>query len=100
MFNISQITGLLGQQNLLGQRVPQTLNNGQRTLPHYPFEDLGMEMEYESRGFVASSFICGLNPKEFFFHAMSGREGCCDKLVSQIGSCLLGFLSYLIRQTV
>jgi DNA-directed RNA polymerase beta' subunit len=77
-FNISQITGLLGQQNLLGQRVPQTLNNGQRTLPHYPFEELGMEMEYESRGFVASSFIFGLNPKEFYFHAMSGREGCCD----------------------
>lgn len=99
-FNIAQITGLLGQQNLQGKRVQKTLNNGQRTLPHYPFEDLPIELEYESRGFIDSSFIKGLNPKQYYFHSMSGREGCCDKFVSQIGSCLLGFLSYLLRQTV
>jgi DNA-directed RNA polymerase beta' subunit len=74
-FNIAQITGLLGQQNLMGQRVPPVLNHGKRTLPHYPFGDLPLEMEYESRGFVASSFIKGMNPREFYFHAMSGREG-------------------------
>ena len=87
-FNISQITGLLGQQNLLGQRVTPTLNNGTRTLPHYPKGDLPVELEYESRGFIASSFIHGLNPKEFYFHAMSGREGICDtamgKLLAQV----------------
>ena len=74
-FNIAQITGLLGQQNVLGQRVKPTLNNGQRTLHHYGFNDLDMEDEYESRGFIATSFINGLNPKEFYFHSMSGREG-------------------------
>jgi DNA-directed RNA polymerase beta' subunit len=79
-FNVAQITGLLGQQNLLGQRVNPVLNNGKRTLPHYPFENLSIEMEYESRGFIDSSFIVGLNPKQFYMHAMSGREGCCDKL--------------------
>jgi DNA-directed RNA polymerase beta' subunit len=79
-FNISQITGLLGQQNLMGQRVNPTLNNGKRTLPHYPFENLPIEMEYESRGFIDSSFIKGLNPRQFYMHAMSGREGCCDKM--------------------
>ena len=79
-FNVAQITGLLGQQNLLGQRVNPVLNNGKRTLPHYPFENLSIEMEYESRGFIDSSFITGLNPKQFYFHAMSGREGCCDKM--------------------
>lgn len=99
-FNIAQITGLLGQQNLAGKRIQATLNNGTRTLPHYPMENLPLELEYESRGFIDSSFIKGLNPRQFYFHSMSGREGCCDKLVSQIGSCLLGFLSYLIRQTV
>ncbi len=78
-FNIAQITGLLGQQNLKGQRVQPVLNNGKRTLPHYPFENLTIEDEYESRGFIASSFITGLNPHEFFFHAMSGREGVSDK---------------------
>lgn len=78
MFNITQITGLLGQQNLSGARVPKQLNNGTRTLHHYPYEDLTPEMEYESRGFISSSFIKGLNPREFFFHAMSGREGVAD----------------------
>ena len=90
-FNIAQITGLLGQQNLLGQRVPRQLNNGRRTLPHYPFDDIPIELEYESRGFIASSFAKGLNPKEFYFHAMSGREGVCDKKnVSPTASCLIG----------
>lgn len=77
-FNIAQITGLLGQQNLLGKRVVPTLNNGKRTLPHYPMENLPLEMEYESRGFIDSSFIIGLNPKQFYMHACSGREGCAD----------------------
>ena len=35
-------------------------------------------MEYESRGFIRHSFIHGLNPQEFYFHAMSGREGITD----------------------
>jgi DNA-directed RNA polymerase beta' subunit len=99
-FNISQITGLLGQQNLAGKRVQPTLSNGKRTLYHYAFEGLPMELEYESKGFVDSSFITGLNPKQFFFHAMSGREGCCDKTVSQIDSYLIGFLSHLLRKIV
>lgn len=78
-FNLSQITALLGQQNLLGKRVEPLLNNGIRTLPHYPFKNLSTELEYESRGFISSSFIKGLNPKEYYFHAMAGREGVCDK---------------------
>jgi DNA-directed RNA polymerase II subunit RPB1 len=77
-FNIAQITGLLGQQNLSGQRVPKHLNRGKRTLPHYPMKDMPKEMEYESRGFIKHSFIHGLNPQEFYFHAMSGREGITD----------------------
>lgn len=77
-FNIAQITGLLGQQNLMGKRVKARLNNGRRTLVHYPFGKLPKKTEYESKGFVRHSFIHGLNPQEFFFHAMSGREGICD----------------------
>lgn len=73
--NLSQIIGLLGQQNISGKRVESVLNKGKRTLIYYPekFED--KKLEYESKGFISSSFIKGLNPKEFFFHAMSGREG-------------------------
>lgn len=78
-FNIAQLTGLLGQQNLQGQRVSHMINHGKRTLVHYPFGKLDREIEYESRGFIRHSFIEGLNPQEFFFHAMSGREGICDK---------------------
>lgn len=88
-FNIAQITGLLGQQNLKGQRVPLFLNHGKRTLPHYPFGKLPLEMEYESRGFIASSFIKGLNPREFYFHAMSGREGISD---TAMGTATSGYI--------
>ena len=88
-FNIAQLTGLLGQQNLLGQRVPHVLNHGQRTLPHYPFGKLDKEVEYESRGFIRHSFIEGLNPQEYFFHAMSGREGICD---TAMGTAKSGYI--------
>ena len=77
-FNICQITGLLGQQNLAGKRVMPVLNNGKRSMFHYPMEITDPKMEYESKGFIASSFIKGLNPKEFFFHSCSGRSGVTD----------------------
>ncbi|RYH23446.1 hypothetical protein EON65_17730 [archaeon] len=35
----------------------------------------------ESRGFVENSYLRGLSPQEFFFHAMGGREGCIDTAV-------------------
>lgn len=82
-FNIAQLTGLLGQQNLEGHRVLPRLSNEQRTLAHYPFKGLDKEREYQSRGFVSHSFIRGLDPEEFFFHAMSGREGVADKRCQQ-----------------
>ena len=94
-FNIAQITGLLGQQNLQGQRIKPSLNNNTRSLPHYPFENLPMELEYESKGFIKGSFIEGLNPREFYFHAMSGREGICDKLVSLTAGVKACFLLVL-----
>lgn len=94
-FNIAQITGLLGQQNLQGQRAPFALNHGQRTLPHYPFNKLSLEQEYESRGFIASSFIKGLNPREFYFHAMSGREGICD---TAMGTAKSGYIQRKITK--
>jgi DNA-directed RNA polymerase subunit A' len=38
-------------------------------------------MGAEARGFVESSYKKGLNPTEFFFHAMGGREGLVDTAV-------------------
>lgn len=81
-FNIAQVTGLLGQQNLNGQRVTPVLNNGQRTLPHYDFHNLSLREEYEARGFIDASFIKGLNPQQYYFHSMSGRLGVSDTAMS------------------
>jgi len=77
-FNIAQITGLLGQQNLTGSRIPPILNQNTRTLPHYDFKIKEKDVEYESRGFIKHSFSRGLNPREFWFHAATGREGVTD----------------------
>jgi DNA-directed RNA polymerase II subunit RPB1 len=46
-------------------------------------------MKYESRGFIASSFLRGLNPRQFYFHAMSGREGICD---TAMGTATSGYM--------
>lgn len=35
----------------------------------------------ESKGFVENSYLAGLTPSEFFFHAMGGREGLIDTAV-------------------
>jgi DNA-directed RNA polymerase II subunit RPB1 len=73
--NITQMLALLGQQMVAGQRIKYTLQD--RTLPHFARYDHGIE----SRGFVENSFISGLRPAEFFFHAMGGREGLIDTAV-------------------
>lgn len=73
--NIAQMIGCVGQQNVEGRRIPYGFDD--RTLPHYTKYDDGPE----SRGFVENSFIKGLTPQEFFFHAMGGREGLIDTAV-------------------
>lgn len=73
--NISQISGLVGQQNVEGKRVP--FGFLRRSLPHFLKDDFGPE----SRGFVANSYYKGLTPEEFFFHTMGGREGLIDTAV-------------------
>lgn len=79
-FNITQISGVLGQQEVLGERIKKTLNDETRTLPHYPCDQnlYTDEMQYESRGFIFSSFLQGLKPREWFFHSLVGREGVTD----------------------
>jgi DNA-directed RNA polymerase II subunit RPB1 len=85
-FNIAQITGLLGQQNLTGQRIQPLFNKGRRTLPHYDFIESDVTREFESQGFIRNSFMEGLNPHEFWFHAMSGREGVSDTAMKTANS--------------
>ncbi|WCJ32728.1 DNA-directed RNA polymerase II subunit RPB1 [Euphorbia peplus] len=73
--NISQMTACVGQQNVEGKRIPYGFKD--RTLPHFTKDDYGPE----SRGFVENSYLRGLTPQEFFFHAMGGREGLIDTAV-------------------
>jgi len=85
-FNITQMSGMLGQQNHMGKRIQNTYNRGKRTLPHYPIHDQTMEQEFESHGFIKSSFLRGLNPQEFIFHSITGREGIANSSQSTASS--------------
>jgi DNA-directed RNA polymerase II subunit RPB1 len=73
--NISQMTALVGQQSVEGKRVP--FGFSYRSLPHFTKDDYSPE----ARGFVENSYLRGLTPQEFFFHAMAGREGLIDTAV-------------------
>ncbi|KAL4220549.1 DNA-directed RNA polymerase II subunit RPB1 [Mactra antiquata] len=73
--NISQVIACVGQQNVEGKRIPFGFRH--RTLPHFIKDDYGPE----SRGFVENSYLAGLTPSEFYFHAMGGREGLIDTAV-------------------
>ncbi|KAI5797409.1 RNA polymerase II largest subunit [Peziza echinospora] len=73
--NISQMTAVVGQQSVEGKRIPFGFKF--RTLPHFCKDDFSAE----SRGFVENSYLRGLTPQEFFFHAMAGREGLIDTAV-------------------
>lgn len=75
VINIAQIMACVGQQNVNGQRIEHTYEH--RTLPHFKKHDNSPE----SRGFVQHSYMQGLQPHEFFFHAMGGREGVIDTAI-------------------
>ena len=73
--NAQQISCALGQQELEGRRVPVMVSG--KTLPSFkPFETKAI-----AGGYVASRFLTGVKPQEFFFHCMAGREGLIDTAV-------------------
>jgi DNA-directed RNA polymerase II subunit RPB1 len=75
ILNVLQMIGIVGQCSVEGKRINYGFDN--RTLPHYhKYDD-----SPEARGYVKHSFIDGLTPQEFFFHAMGGREGLIDTAV-------------------
>ncbi|EAS34612.3 DNA-directed RNA polymerase III largest subunit [Coccidioides immitis RS] len=73
--NVAQMIALVGQQIIAGQRVQDGFQD--RTLPHFP----KYARQPPAKGFVRNSFFSGLIPSEFFFHAISGREGLIDTAV-------------------
>ena len=79
-FNIAQITGMLGQQFVQGQRMPEAISDGTRCLPYFPQNSL----DPAARGFCSNSFLTGLSPAEMFFHQAGGREGLTDTAIKSV----------------
>lgn len=72
ILHLAQTAALVGQQSLRGERIGTGYKN--RTLSLFKPGDLGAA----ARGFVRHSYKRGLNPVEFFFHAMTGRDALMD----------------------
>ena len=73
--NIGQMIACVGQQSIDGKRIPYGYTD--RSLPHFTKYDDGPM----ARGFVKNSFVKGLTPTEFYYHAQGGREGLIDTAV-------------------
>jgi len=73
--NIGQMTAVVGQQSVRGKRIMRGYQD--RALPHFKWGDPSSR----ARGFVDHSYRDGLDPVEFFFHSMGGREGLVDTAV-------------------
>jgi len=73
--NIGQMAACVGQQAVRGKRIMRGYVN--RALSHFKAGDPAPK----ARGFVYASYQSGLDPIEYFFHAMGGREGLVDTAV-------------------
>ncbi len=72
ILNMVQMGACVGQQALRGKRIDKGYTG--RTLSCFKRGDLSPE----ARGFVRNCFKSGLNPKEFFLHAITGRDSLMD----------------------
>lgn len=66
--NMEQICACIGQQLIDEKIIPLGFHN--RTLPHFTQFDSSAT----ARGFIENSFVSGMKPAEFFFHAMAGID--------------------------
>ncbi len=73
MLNIAQIMGIVGQQAVTTQKSKGRVSDAFRNRP-YPHV-AKFDLTPEARGFIETSYLDGLDPKAFFSHMMSGREG-------------------------
>lgn len=92
--NVTQISCMLGQQELEGRRVPVMVSG--KTLPSFRAYDLGPR----AGGYITGRFLTGIKPQEYFFHCMAGREGLVDTAVKTARSgylqrCLIKHLEGL-----
>lgn len=81
--NLCQISAIVGRQDKDGHLIKEGFDD--RTLPCYrrrrtieeklSFSIRDIHLKAEEQGFISSSFMSGLNAREFWFHASSGRDG-------------------------
>ena len=84
--NLTQITAMIGRQDKEGRLITEGFND--RTLPCYRRRKTeekasfdckrslrDIQLKAESQGFIRNSFMSGTTPREFWFHASSGRDG-------------------------
>ncbi|XP_015588786.1 DNA-directed RNA polymerase I subunit RPA1 [Cephus cinctus] len=93
--NTMQISCLLGQIELEGKRPPLMISG--KSLPSFP----AFDPTPRSGGFIDGRFMTGIQPQEFFFHCMAGREGLIDTAVKTSRSgylqrCLIKHLEGLV----
>jgi DNA-directed RNA polymerase beta' subunit len=74
--NFKNISSALGQLEINGERMKE--NFGGRALPYFTKYDF----DPASRGHIGNSYISGLNPTEFFFHAQEARYALINKALS------------------
>ncbi len=72
ILNLAQMTSTVGQQALRGKRIEKGYAN--RTLSNFKENDLSPK----ARGFIKNGYKQGLQPVEFFFGAMTGRDSLMD----------------------
>nr|AOE43238.1 RNA polymerase I [Cavenderia deminutiva] len=95
--NFSQVSCLLGQQELEGKRVPRMVSG--KTLPAFePYDPTA-----RAGGFIMDRFLTGVRPQDYFFHCMAGREGLIDTAVKTARSgylqrCIIKHLEGLTVQ--
>ncbi len=72
ILSLIQMSACVGQQAMRGKRIEKGYRG--RTLSCFKGDDLSPE----ARGFIVHSFKQGINPKEFFFQAITGRDALMD----------------------
>jgi DNA-directed RNA polymerase subunit A' len=70
--SLIQMSACVGQQAMRGKRIEKGYR--ERTLSCFRRGDLSPE----AHGFIIHGFKHGINPKEFFFHAITGRDALMD----------------------
>lgn len=72
ILNLAMMSACVGQQSLRGKRIPNGYK--ERTLTTFKRNDLSPK----AKGFIKTGYRDGLDPIDYFIHAMTGRDSLMD----------------------